>query len=636
MVAAAAAVQTGFMAMHTFTKLGLLCTSALLALQVTACCKIFDRGGGDEQPTGDGPDPVTGDLPPPRNGFLADLGFRPKLNGYNFENGGNARYPRTPGFVGPAEMIRLFGARDVCIGARAFGNNCRMTPAAAEFARKVNTSMNGGQCEGMAVSSLTFFRGIDKVTQFSPSARTTHDVDREQVRGLLGYYFAYQFSDPVVAAKMDAKRRYTPVQTMERVIDLIQKGDPGVLFMRSPDGMSGHAVSPYAVEDRGNGIYWIRIYDNNWPNKERYVEIDKNMNTWKYELAAINPAVAKMPWGGGPTSYSFGVVPISVRQQKIVCPFCRKSRTRSIFGDSRAIGNLTISDDQGRSIGVKDGKLVNEIPGARVVELDGWIDGQPSSETMYELPEGSAYDIDMEGKESAQAEGDVVIFGGGTAVTIESIKLPPKQRDRVSLDADGTGLRYRAGGKRAVPPMKVAMDDDKQGLVFKLTNVSPDNDDDDDDEKGVAVKLDRTAGKVQIFGAAKHGKKGFDLKITRQRESDKDDDVVELKGNKFGKANEAHTIAIASLAGKGKPVKLDKVVLKVRPKFGAGRVDVKKEDPKKDAKDAKDTKDAKGDRKPAVVIQPKGKDDKKPAIVIPSKGKDEKKAPPRVIIKPKK
>lgn len=620
--------------MHTFTKLGLWCTTALLALQVTACCKIFDRGGGDEQAHNDGPDPVTGDLPPPRNGFLADLGFRPKTNGFNFENGGNAAYPRTPGFVGPAEMMRLFGARDVCIGARAFGNNCRMTPAAAEFARKVNRSMNGGQCEGMAVSALTFFRGIDSITQFSKGARTTHDVNREQVRGLLGYYFAYQFSDPVVAAKMDAKRRYTPVQTMERVIDLIQKGDPGVLFMRAPDGMSGHAVSPYAVEDRGNGVYWIRIYDNNWPDKERYVEIDKNMNTWKYELAAINPAVPKMPWAGSATSYSFGVVPISVRQQKMVCPFCKKSRTRSIFGDTRAIGSMTITDDQGRSVGVKDGKLVNEIPGARVVELDGWIDGQPSSETMYELPEGSGYDIDMEGKENAKGDGDVVIFGGGTAVTIESIKLPAKQRDRVSIDSDGTGLRYRAGGKRAVPPMKVAMDDDKNGYVFKLTNVAPDDDDDDDDDKGVAMKLDRGAGKIQIFGSGKKGNKGYDLKITRQKDSDKDDEVVEMKGNKFGKPNEAHTIAITSFSGKGRPVKLEKVVLKVRPKFGAGRIDVKKDDPKKGdpKKDAKD--DRRDDKRPAIVV--KGKGDKKPAIVIPPRGKGEKKPAPKVIIKPRK
>ncbi|MEZ4315339.1 MAG: hypothetical protein R3F14_45565, partial [Polyangiaceae bacterium] len=421
--------------MRTWKKLALLGTAALLGAQLTACCKLFDRGNDDQGVESGGPDPVTGDLPPPRNGFLADLGFRPRMNGYKFENGGNARYPRTPGFVGPAEMVKLFGAADVCIGGRLFGRSCRMTPAASEFARKVNSSMNGGQCEGMAVSALTFYRGIDQITQFSPSARTAHDVNREQVRGLIGYYFAYQFSDPVISAKMDAKRRYTPVQTMERVMDLIRRGDPGVLFMRSPDNMSGHAVSPYAVEDRGNGIFWIRIYDNNWPDKERYVEIDKNLNTWKYELAAINPGATKMPWGGNATTYTFGVVPVSVRQQKIVCPFCRKTRSRSVFGDVRSISNMVITDDEGRSIGVKDGKPVAEIPGARIVELDGWIDGEPSGEFMYELPEGSAYDIEMEGKEGAQEEGDVVIFGGGTAVTIENVKVPPKQKDHVSIDA---------------------------------------------------------------------------------------------------------------------------------------------------------------------------------------------------------
>src|SRR4051812_17426376 len=127
--------------MHTLKRLFLWGTPALLSLQLASCCKIFDRGSGDETPQNDGPDPVTGNLPPPRNGFLADLGFRPNKDGYNFENGGNARSPKTPGFVSPAEMIRLFGAKDVCIGGRATGNNCRMTPSAAEFARKVNVSM---------------------------------------------------------------------------------------------------------------------------------------------------------------------------------------------------------------------------------------------------------------------------------------------------------------------------------------------------------------------------------------------------------------------------------------------------------------------------------------------------------------
>ncbi|MFO0593382.1 MAG: hypothetical protein U0441_37920 [Polyangiaceae bacterium] len=598
-------------------------TTALLALQLDACCKIFDRGNDDQGVQAQGPDPVTGDLPAPRNGFLADLGFRPRTNGYNFENGGNANYPRTAGFVGPAEMVKLFGAKDVCIGGKMMGNTCRMTPAASEFARKVNKSMNGGQCEGMAVSSLTFFKNIDQISTVVPGARSAHDASREQVRGTLGYYFAYQFSDPVISAKMDAKRRFTPVQTMERVVDLINKGDPGVLFIRSPDNMSGHAVSPYAVEDRGNGIYWIRIYDNNWPNKERYVEIDKNLNTWKYELAAINPAVAKMPWGGDATTYNFGVVPISVRtKQKMVCPFCKSTRTRGVMGDSTSIANVTITDDENHVIGMKDGKFVNEIPNARRIDLDGWIDGQPVSETMYELPEGKGYDVDVEGKEGAKDDGDVVIWGAGTAVTIENVKPAAKQKDRISVSPDGTGIRYKPAAKGKIPPMKVAMDDEKNGFVFHLSNV--DNDDDDDD---VEVKLDRGAGKLQIFGASNKAGKGYDLKMVRQKEDDKDDDVVEQKAVKFAKPNEAHTLTFGGWAGKGKPIKMEKVVVKAKPHFGPMRplgapADAKKDDPKKDDPKAA-TKD--------------DKDPKKPVITLPTKPKDDgKKPPPKITIKPKK
>ena len=64
---------------------------------------------------------------------------------------------------------QLFGA-EVCIGGKG-GAACRLSPAASEFAKKVNSSMNGGQCEGMAVSALTFFRNIDNVKAFSPTAK---------------------------------------------------------------------------------------------------------------------------------------------------------------------------------------------------------------------------------------------------------------------------------------------------------------------------------------------------------------------------------------------------------------------------------------------------------------------------------
>lgn len=595
--------------MKTLTKLLLWGTTALVSLPLTGCCKLLDRGSGDDNEQLQGPDPVTGALPPPRNGFLADLKFRPNANGFNFENGGNAAYPRTPGFVNAPEMVRLFGAKDVCIGGRIVGRTCRMTPAASEFARQVNRSMNGGQCEGMAVASLTFFRGIDQITQFSPGARSAHDVNREQVRGLIGYYFAYQFSDPVIAAKIDAKRRYTPVQTMERVIDLINKGDPGVLFMRSPDNMSGHAVSPYAVEDRGNGIYWIRIYDNNWPDKERFVQIDKNANTWKYELAAINPGVAKMPWAGSATSYTFGVVPISVRQQKIVCPFCRKTRTRGIMGDSTVISNMTITDDQGRTATVQNGEAKIDIPGVTITPIDVWIDGQPGTEFLYTVPEDTDVDVDMEGKENAKDGGEVVIFGGGTAVTIENVKIPAKQKDRISLAGDGSGIRYKPAGKGKIPPMKVAMDDDEDGYVVQVSNVDHDDDDDDDDDnKGFVLKMDKGAGKVQVFGAGKKANKSYDLKMTRVKADEKDDEVAEVKGNKFAKAGEAHTISLKGMV-KGKPIKLDKAVVKVKPKIGGlkPKGDVKK-DPK--AADAKDPKAA-DVKKPVIVIKPK--DDKKPA-----------------------
>lgn len=71
-----------------------------------------------------------------------------------------------------------------------------------------------------------------------------------------------------------------------------------VAFWRR-DGKGGHAVTPYAVENKGGGIFWVHVYDNNYPNDfNRRIKIDRNANTWVYEGAAINPSAPPSTYEG--------------------------------------------------------------------------------------------------------------------------------------------------------------------------------------------------------------------------------------------------------------------------------------------------------------------------------------------------
>lgn len=554
------------------------CAPTLLALSLAGCCNILNRDKKDDAEAQSGDD-----LPTPKNGFVIDSGFRPSKNGFSFENGGNANFPRTPGFLSNNSMIRLFGAKNVCVNGNT--KNCKATPPAAEFMKKVNRSMNMGQCEGMAVASLTMFKEIDKPAVFAPGATFASVLKRDQVRDLIGYYFAYQFTNPVITEKMLSRRNFTPSQTLDRIVKLIQAGDPGVVSIRAPDGRSGHAVTPYAVQDKGNGVYWVRIYDNNWPGKERYIEVDKKANTWKYDLAALNAGASKMPWSGSAETFSFGVTPISARLKPAICPFCKtNNKSRVVWGDST---RLTMTDQEGRKIGYDDnGKLVNDIPGADMIELEGYLEGGSAPEPIYVLPAENSYDISMEGSTAKDDddENDVAIFGDGTAISVESMKLAPKERTSLSLSADGREIRFRAGTNR-VPRMRMAVDDEKSGYTVQISNLRADKDDE------VEVKLDPRSRGVTVQGGGK-STQGYDLKLTRVRD-DADDEENEHKDIKF-RGGESHRIELDSVRGKGTTPTIARGVYIRRPKTvdkdkdgkdtpSGGRVMMDRD---KDAKDA--------------------------------------------------
>ena len=62
--------------------------------------------------------------------------------------------------------------------------------------------------------------------------------------------------------------------------------DPLALIMINRALGIGHAVTPYAIEDRGGGVHLVRVYDNNFPDEtSRYLVINTTSDTWSYEAA---------------------------------------------------------------------------------------------------------------------------------------------------------------------------------------------------------------------------------------------------------------------------------------------------------------------------------------------------------------
>jgi hypothetical protein len=490
---------------------------------------------------------------------LADVGFRPEKDGFGFRNTGG-KYPMTDPVLNEKVMVKLFGP-EACIGGDT--ENCSLTLPAFEWANMINRAMNGGQCEGMAVASLTYFKKLDKPN--SPMPLLTHEVSREEATPLIAYYWSYQALDPVMSATVRARRASTPVEVEDELIKMLNKGELATIAFWNPRGRGGHAVTPYAIEDKGNDVHWIKIYDNNYPDTERYIIIDRKANTWRYDLAALNPSVPKMPWDGGPDSHNIVVLPLDLRLQRAACPFCEASEQRVIWPRSASV---SVADQDGNTLSVENGEIKNNIPGAEVVDLSAWTDGSESVDPIYFLPAKNDYDITIQkGAASASAPDDekgVAVFGAGAAVTVEGVDMNDGDKDTLTLAHGADGVRYRsASGK--MPALKLALADSKDGVSVRVANLKADADSE------VELSFDRKAGKAILQGGGK-STESYDLELRHVGGGRKGVDKVVQKGVRF-KLGESHSIEMARPAvikpGVAAAPKISRGVFVARPKVVA-------------------------------------------------------------------
>ena len=124
-------------------------------------------------------------------------------------------------------------------------------------------------------------------------------------------------------------------------------------------------------------------------------------------------------------------------------------------------GELLITDRRGRRVGFVDGRLVDRIPGARIVTtfVGGartWLD---RIEPEYELPVGRRYRIELTGettlgsrrvKQSSHAS--VTVLEPGFLAAVRGIATHPGQQDQVNLPASGHAISFLSHGTTRQAP----------------------------------------------------------------------------------------------------------------------------------------------------------------------------------------
>jgi len=364
----------------------------------------------------------------------SDLGFRPEVNGFSFENYGSDTQATN---LTAAEMERLFGPQ-VC--SRKQNGRCVLLPAGKQWMEEINEQMAGGHCEGFAVLSLLMYSGQIQPAEFEGSTASQLEFENQKLQREIAYWWATQATAPTTSQLIKG----TPKEILNYLLELGKTQETYTIGIYKRDGSGGHAITPYAVQDEGNGMYAVLVYDNNYPNTTRQLQIDTNADTWSYE-ASINPAVESELYEGDADTQTLDLTPTSARVTLQECPFCAEGESSARTGLAapaarynqiflQGQGNLLIEDEQGRQMGYVGGKLVNTIPGGQILALKMQNISGETPEPVYLIPDGVNLKVTIDGGGlKAETITDLVLIGPGFSIGVEEIGLTPGQQDTVEF-----------------------------------------------------------------------------------------------------------------------------------------------------------------------------------------------------------
>jgi hypothetical protein len=412
--------------------------------------QVVDSAPTDDSSPSDAGDDSAPDSPvtPPAAG---DLGFRPKPDGFKFENyGGDPAIQN----LAPANLRALFGDA-VC--ASLAGGTCTLTPAGQAWLDSQNKGMSGGHCEGFAVLSLLFFTKALSPSDFG--AASTFDLDlasNAKLQNEIARWFVTQGTDPTTSAV----KRMSASQVLDALAASFASpsADKYTLGIYKADMTDGHAITPYKLVDKGGGAWDIGVYDNNWPGEERVVSVDRNANTWKY-FASTSPSVAGSEYNGTATTNNLDLTPTSARLKPQICPFCGNAAadgtvtppTGMTLGSKRQLilsgsGHLTASSASG-TIGWMGGSFVNTLAGGAIVPVKGRDLWSTDTEPEYLVPTGEAMTITIDGTSlSAMSPTSLSMVMPAFELGVDGILLDPMQKDTIRIDKSGLSIGYETAG----------------------------------------------------------------------------------------------------------------------------------------------------------------------------------------------
>ena len=291
-----------------------------------------------------------------------DNGFRINADDFSFSNWG--RSTEADANVTIQTLIDLFGHSAVCIDGPS--SECVMRPQTVQKLEEWNNALAGGRCEGLATLSTRFLLKLDDPTTFKPDATRVADLQRgnQLLDSTIVYWWATQFLTEV-SDRAATSRTKSPLQLVDDLIQGLANGvgyTVGLYF-----GSSGHAVTPFAVTQRGKDFI-IHVYDNNFPGVRKEIVVNGTTNAWTYSAARAQPDGSSVDWTGA--TGTLELTPMSSRKGPFECVFCSTSPTVTdtvltiASRDSAAAGYTFITTRDGQRIEASPDSVINTISGS--------------------------------------------------------------------------------------------------------------------------------------------------------------------------------------------------------------------------------------------------------------------------------
>jgi len=448
-----------------------------VALMFLAACLFWAPGSAAHtRPTSAGQDD--------KGTIVAHLkDYDPTVHGYGFRNYGP--YQGIESELAAGDLIKLFGAENVCESGNT-AQDCVLYEPAVEWLDKQFKMLANGHCDGLAMTSLRFWVGLPFEDKTSPAdwqsgAHKVSDLQRgESLENYVAYIHVMQALAEIYSVRRELIKN-KPSEILHLLMDSMKEDSKDffeLLIYKYEDGRltKGHAIAPYAVEDMGDGLYHILVYDSNYPGVSKYVELNTKEESWRYHTAA-NPSQTASDYVGDTSTNSITVQNLAARElESYSCPFCPDSSERASMHHASAggktkkdqvgfaftgEGEYLITDPNGKRIGYDFAKsrFVKEIPEADVIPNMGGLGKNVPAE--YRLPLMSStrpYTIVVGGKSiNQEVDADLNMEGPGFVVGFEDILVDPGESLTMTISPNGRELSFTASQDGETPSVFVTV-----------------------------------------------------------------------------------------------------------------------------------------------------------------------------------